>query len=45
VRLATDVIVPSAPGFYDVHQIVISSAGGATSATAAGGIIEVRNRE
>lgn len=43
-RFATDVIVPSAVGFYDVQQISISSAGGASSATSGGGIVEVRNR-
>ncbi len=38
-RMATDVMVPSAPGFYDLRQISIFGAGNATSA---GSVIEVR---
>jgi len=38
-RMTTEVVVPSAPGFYDLRQISIFSAGGSTSA---GSIIEVR---
>jgi hypothetical protein len=37
--MATEVIVPSAPGFYDLRQISIFSAGNSTSAAA---VIEVR---
>ncbi len=44
VRLTTELIVPSAPGFYDIHQISISGEGTATSATTAGLIIEVRSK-
>ncbi len=43
-RLATDLAVPSTPGFYDIHQISITGEGGDTSAVTAGGIIEVRGR-
>jgi hypothetical protein len=43
-RFTADLAVPSAPGFYDLHQISITSAGGATSTMRAGGIIEVRKR-
>jgi hypothetical protein len=44
-RLATDLVIPSAIGFYDVRQIAITiGSGGSASAMAAGGIIEVRNR-
>lgn len=39
-RLTTHVIAPSAPGFYDVRQIVLT--GG--DATVAGSIVEVRAR-
>jgi hypothetical protein len=38
-RMATEVIVPSAPGFYDLRQISILSAGNSTSSAS---IIEVR---
>jgi hypothetical protein len=38
-RMATEVMVPSAPGFYDLRQISIFSAGNSTSA---GSVIEVR---
>jgi hypothetical protein len=38
-RMTTEVVVPSAPGFYDLRQISIFSAGNSTSA---GSIIEVR---
>lgn len=44
-RLATDLVVPSATGFYDVRQISINVEGGAaSSATSADGIIEIRKR-
>lgn len=43
-RLAADLVIPSATGFYDVHQIAITSEGGSTSVTIAGGIIEVRTK-
>jgi len=38
-RMDTEVMVPSAPGFYDLRQISIFSAGNSTSA---GSVIEVR---
>jgi hypothetical protein len=38
-RIATEVMVPSAPGFYDLRQISILSAGNSMSA---GAVIEVR---
>jgi hypothetical protein len=38
-RMATDVMVPSAPGFYDLRQISILGVGNSTSA---GSVIEVR---
>ncbi len=38
-RMAADVMVPSAPGFYDLRQISISDSGNSTSA---GSVIEVR---
>ena len=38
-RTATEIIVPSAPGFYDLRQISVFSAGNSTSA---GSVIEVR---
>ena len=43
-RLATNLVVPSATGFYDVHQIAITSVGESTSVTTAGGIVEVRSK-
>ena len=39
---ATDLVVPSAAGFYDVRQITINVQGQATSSTSADGVIEVR---
>jgi hypothetical protein len=39
-RFTTDLLVPSAAGFYDLHQFSITSGG----STSAGGIIEVRKR-
>jgi hypothetical protein len=44
LRLATELVVPSAPGFYDIHQVSIDGEGTATSAMGASGIIEVRGR-
>lgn len=43
-RLTTELVVPSAPGFYDIDQISINGEAAATSATTGGGIIEVRSR-
>jgi hypothetical protein len=44
-RFVTDLVVPAATGFYDVHQISITSdSEGRTSATSAGGIIQVRTK-
>jgi hypothetical protein len=42
--LTTDLVVPAAPGFYDIHQISIAGESPQTSATAAGGIVEVRTK-
>ena len=44
-RLATDLVIPSATGFYDVRQITITVTSGATAGAMSGdGIIEVRNK-
>jgi hypothetical protein len=44
-RLATDLVIPSAAGFYDVRQISITVTSGATAgAMSSDGIIEVRNK-
>jgi hypothetical protein len=40
--LTTELVVPAAPGFHDIHQISIYGEGLQTGAVAAGGIIEVR---
>ena len=47
-RFTADLTAPSAPGFYDLHQISISSAatsyGGTGGSMSASGIIEVRKK-
>ena len=47
-RFTADLTVPSAPGFYDLHQIAIDSAatayGGRGGSMSASGIIEVRKK-